>query len=214
VSFSGGSSSQFAKLRVVENILLPNGGNLTVTVAGNSLVFPQATCSPNEACMMEYLTVPAGGFKFVVQVPGSSANVVPSQFQTLNLSPNTQNTFVLVAPDIGYLFLDDSTPAAGSVKLRIANTDLLNPGTLSVWVNANGGSAGNPTISGVALGSASSYHTLPPGSYFLTFNLPCVLPFGPNCIVAGPLTFAANQNITVYMFADLDTHLPFILADN
>jgi len=34
--------------------------------------------------------------------------------------------------------------------------------------------------------------------------------------IPAPLTafFAANQNITVYMFADLDTHIPFILADN
>jgi hypothetical protein len=163
---------------------------------------------------MNYLTVQAGGVLFAVQASGSSTNLVPSQFQTLNLSPNTQNTFVFVEPEFGYLFLDDSTPAAGSVKLRIANTDPTVGGTLSAWVNSSGSSTGNPNISDVTLGSASSYVTLPPGSYFIRFNLGCVLPSGPDCIVIGPTRFAANQNLTVYMFTDLDTHYPFILTDN
>jgi hypothetical protein len=162
------------------------------------------------------MTVQSGGVAFAVQAPGSSTNLVPSRLQTLNLSPNTQNTFVLggdIYPFLGYLFLDNSAPAAGSVKLRIANADPLVSGTLSAWVNSNESSTGSPTFSGVTLGSASSYLTFPPWRYVVTFNLACVLPFGPNCIVVGP-TFAAHQNITVYVFSDLDTHLPFILADN
>lgn len=210
----GSSSPQFAKLRVLfGGSSVPD--DLTVSIGGTTVVPTSSTCPlPNEPCAMDYLTVQASGVIFAIQAAGSSTNLVPSQFQTLNLSPNTQNTFVFVEPEFGYLFLDDSTPAAGSVKLRIANTDPTVGGTLSAWVNSTGSSTGNPTISGVTLGSASDYVTLPPGSYFVRFNLGCVLPFGPDCIVIGPTTFAANQNLTVYMFTDLDTHEPFILADN
>jgi hypothetical protein len=177
------------------------------------------SCLSNEVCqaLSGYLTVPSGGVDFAVQAAGSSSNLVPSQFQKLNLSPNTQNTFVLggtTDTDIdGYLFLDDSAPTSGSVRLRIALIAYW-PVPVSAWVNPNGSSTGNPTVSGVAVGSASRYLTLSPGPYFVTFSLPCPLPSSGNCIVAGPTTFAANQNITVYVLNEGDTFRPLILADN
>jgi hypothetical protein len=211
---SNNTSTQVAKLRLLlaccggtDNL----GSTVTVSINGKPAVFPQKTCPPNQACTLEYLTVPAGGFKFAVQGFGSMINMVPSQFQTLNLSPNTQNTFILVAPDRGYLFLDDSVPAAGSVKLRVANADADLNAPAAAWVNSDGSTTGNPTISGVELGSASSYATLPPGQYIVTCE--------PDSIVAlyAPTTLAANQNVTVYLwdpndFADIQ--IAFIQADN
>lgn len=221
---NGSNNAQVAKLRLV----LADGGvfnnlgtTVTVSVDGKVTTFPNLTCSPNQACTLGYLTVPAGGFNFAVyQVfssPGRTSvgttNLVPSQFQTLNLSPNTQNTFVLVEGEVGYLFLDDKVVAAGSVKLRLANADVspFAPAAAAAWVNPDGGTSGNPTISGVQLGSASSYVTLPPGQY--------IAAFGPNSTLPnlGPTTLAANQNVTVYVWCpDLlgPIDSAFVLTDN
>jgi hypothetical protein len=209
-SCGGGSSPQYAKLRVVfppAAVDNPSAYPSTVTINGFTLDFPQATCpSPNQACTMDYLTVPAGGFKFAAYYPGSSTNAIQSQFQTLSLAPSTQNTFVF---DDG-LFLDDGTPAAGSAKLRIANIDsALGTVPLEAWVNSNGGTTGNPTINGVELGSASSYVTLPPGPYILTLGSPVSL------AATVPITLVANQNVTVYLYETyLTGNLTLILADN
>jgi len=233
----GGSAPQFAKLRLIfGSTTLPYDltviiGETTVATGANTnsttVPPPGEPCVPNRItnvndtiCMVDYLTVQSGGVALTVQPSGSSTNLVPSQFQSLNLPPNTQNTFVLIDPETGYLFRDDSTPAAGSVKLRIANADPSVGGTLSAWVNSNDSNTGNPTITGVTLGSASGYVSLPPGTYFVNFNVGCV---ASSCIRAGPTSFAANQNVTVYVFSDkqlqlpspiLNIQAPFIIADN
>ena len=215
-SSQSGSSAKFRV--IIGSWAVPT--DLTIIINGTTVAtgISYTMCLSNEVCPAQsaYLTVPSGGVDFAIHAPGSSSNLVPSQFQKLNLSPNTQNTFVLSGgtPDIvGYLFLDDSTPASGSVKLRIAFVTGIGFGGVSAWVNPNGSSTGNPNLS-VQQGAASSYLTLSPGPYFVTFSLPCGFLTTPNCVVTGPITFAANQNITVYMFEDLDTHIPFILADN
>jgi hypothetical protein len=237
----GTSSSQFAKLRVIfGSATLPYGltviiGGTTVATTANtnssSVPSPGQPCTPsrltatnNSVCKIDYLTVQSGGVALTVEASGSSTNLVPSQFQSLNLSPNTQNTFVLMGPEIGYLFLDDSTPASGSVKLRIANADPSGIGTLSAWVNSNDSNTGSPTISGVTLGSASSYVIVPPGTYFVNFNVGCFSASGSvsSCVKAGPVPFAANQNLTVYVFSNqleasapsLAIQVPFVVADN
>jgi hypothetical protein len=211
----GGSSTQFARLRVLFPPAAFDGPSTypsAVTVNGFTLVFPQPTCaSSNQACTMDYLTVPAGGCKFAAQYPGSSSNVIQSQFQTLSLAPSTQNTFVYLGASQS-LFLDDGTPAAGSAKLRIANTDGNLSGPLEAWVNSTGSTTGNPTISGVALGSASSYVTLAPGHYILTFGLPLL---GITEFLPVPTTLVANQNVTVYLYVNyLLGDSTLTLADN
>lgn len=214
-------SSQSAKLRVIlggEAL----AGNLTVIIGGTTVAtgvnYP--TCV-NQVCqaLSGYLTVQAGGVDFAVQAPGSSTNLVPSQFQKLNLSPDTQNTFILggaMDGEVeGYLFLDDSAPAAGSVKLRIALVDPMAPSPVSAWVNTTGSTTGNPNISGVTLGSASSYLTLPPGSYIEVFDISCAgIPPIPFCAKVGPTTFVADQNLTVYLLNEGPFTRPLILADN
>jgi hypothetical protein len=200
----GGSSPQVAKLRVVLD-LVPDPPS-TVTIDGAAVVFPTATCPPHQPCMMDYLTVPAGGSKFAAYYPGSSINTFPSQFQTLSLAPGTQNTFVYLGAS-DYLFLDDGTPADGSAKLRLANADGGLIGPLEAWVNSNGSTTGNPTISGVTQGTASGYVTLPPGPYILTLE--------PFVETVGPITLVANQNVTVYVFVNfLLGNSAFIVADN
>jgi hypothetical protein len=214
----GGSSPQVAKLRVVFDLnIFPNPPSM-VTIDGNTVVFPQPTCpSANQACTMDYLTVPAGGFKFAAQYPGDSTNFIPSQFQTLSLAPNTQNTFFYNC----CLFLDDGTPAAGSAKLPIANLDNQVFGPLEAWVNSNGSTTGSPTMSGVKLDTASGYVTLPPGPYILTLEGPVTGTgldgaFGPGPGGGpGPITLVANQNVTVYLYVTyLTGNLTLTLADD
>jgi hypothetical protein len=205
----GGSSPQVAKLRVVFVPFAVPDPPSTVTIDGAAVVFPQATCpSSQKACTMDYVTVPAGGFKFAAYYPGDSTTAIASQFQTLNLSASTQNTFVyLGALTNQYLFLDDGTPADGSAKLRLANADGGLIGPLEAWVNSNGSTTGNPTISGVTQGTASGYVTLPPGPYILTLE--------PFVDTVGPITLVANQNVTVYVFVNsLLGNSAFIVADN
>jgi hypothetical protein len=172
----------------------------------------------NEVCqtLSPYMTVKSGRVDFAVETPGSTTNLVP-QFQKLNLAPNTQNTLIVSGtnpgnPVGGYLFLDDDVPAANSVKLRIASADP-SWGTLSAWVLPDPATpSGNPTISNVMLGSASSYLTLSPGPYDEIFAVPCFI--APNCIQVGPTSLIANQNVTVYLLNQGQSHRPLILADN
>lgn len=213
-SAGGGGSS--ARLRVIDGAW-GAVGPLDVVVNGKTVVsgirYPMCV---NEICtaLSEYVSVKAGGVSFAVVDQGGTTNLVPSQFQTLNLTAGSQNTFVLGGSTQigGYLFSDDDVPAANSVKLRIANADST-AGSPGAWVLPGGspGPTGTPTIDSVALGSASSYLTLTPGPYEEFFNLICA---GGDCISVGPTTFTANENVTVYLLNENTTHRPLILADN
>lgn len=75
-------------------------------------------------------------------------------------------------------------------KLRIANADHTGPSPLSAWVNSDGSVAGKPQISGVLLGSASTYITLQLGAHMEAFAIGCFT--GPNCIKIGSTSFIAS----------------------
>jgi hypothetical protein len=212
----GSQNAQPAKLRVIAGGWAVIGP-LNVTIDGNTvatgIMYPSCV---NEVCqtLSTYFTVKSGSVKLAVQNQGSSVNVVPQQFQTLSLAANTQNTFVLGGSTqiAGFLFVDDDIPAANSVKIRIANADPTT-GSPGAWVLPQGMTpSGNPTISGVAPGSASSYLVVAPGDYVETFAISCFI--APNCISVGPTTFSANQNVTVYILNEGLSHRPLILADN
>jgi hypothetical protein len=216
----GSGSNQLAMLRVVNGISGSGGVNVVVDGATVATGIPYSTCV-SEICttLSGYVTVKSGGVNFVVQEPPAQTNLVPSQFQKLNLEPNTKNTFVLSPMDTartnfgGFLFEDDDIPAANMVKLRVAHADPSFPGALAAWVLPDGTTpSGNPTISNVMLGSASSYLTLNPGAYDETFAISCFI--APNCISVGPTALSANQNVTVYLLNEGFSHRPLILADN
>jgi hypothetical protein len=221
----GGNSSSdsgSATLRVlnasadVESVNVIVGGQ---TVATN-VEYPMCIY---EICqtLSGYATVKSGGISFALE-DSTGKNYVPSQFQKLSLTNNTQNTFVLSPPtsgnvndsDAGYLFVDDDTPVANSVQIRIANVDPRNP-TVSVYILPNGVTpSGNPSISSLTIGTASSYMTLPPGSYTVWFvgNFGVL---GPQQYLSwGPTTYSANQNYTVYLMQQIDSDRAVILADN
>jgi Domain of unknown function (DUF4397) len=219
---SGGSGS--ATLRVLNASQDVNPVN--VVVGGETVV----SGDPYPMCVYEicqtlsgYVQVKSGGVSFALEDPLSpTKNYVPSQFQKLNLASNTQNTFVLSAPpsenlndsDAGYVFVDDNVPAANSVKIRIVNVDPRNP-TVSAFILPNGTMpSGNPPVSNLAIGTASNYITLSPGSYTVWFigNFGVLGP-EPN-MYWGPTTYPANQNFSVYLMQQLGSDRAVILADN
>jgi len=210
----GRDGGQPAKLRVIVGGWdLPSISNLSVKVDGanvETVSYPSQFDCP-EVCqqLSDYMTVKSGGVNFEIVAPGSTTNLVPSEFQTLNLAPNTQNTFVLSSSTASYVFADDGAAADGSVKLRIAS---VGEGGVSAWVNTDGSTAGDPTVSGIELGSVSSYLTFTPGRYVVTTSLSCL--FTPNCIKIGPAALAANQNVTVYILNEGQSFSMLILADN
>jgi Domain of unknown function (DUF4397) len=212
--------------RVLDASTSPNPVNVVVdgeTVASN---VPYPMCV-YEICqtLSAYATVKSGGVSFALEAPSDPTNVAPSQFQKLNLASNTQSTFVLGpptsfavnAPNAGYLILDDDVPAANAVKIRIANVDPTGPALLSAFILPAGTSpSGDPTISNVALGTASNYVTVPPGSYNVWFVIQEPSLGAPSSPYTpwGPTTYPANQNFTVYLMQELDIFRGVILADN
>jgi uncharacterized protein DUF4397 len=223
-SSSSGSGSASASLRVLN--ATQDVGSVNVVVGGDTIVTGDTypTCT-NEICqtLSGYQMVKSGGVSFALEdTSNPSKNYVPSQFQTLNLTTNTQSTFVLSAPpsenasapDVGYLFADDNTPAANSVKIRIANVDPRNPTVSAFILPAGTMPTGNPPVSNLAIGSASSYIPMPPGSYTVWFvgNFGVLGPV--TSMTWGPSTYSANQNYTVYLMQQIDASRAVILADN
>ena len=217
------SGSGVAMLRVVNGV---PGGTESLTgkpdgaAARPGVLYPMRV---NGVCITlgSYVPVKSRGVSFAVELEGSSTNVVPSQFQNLNLGANTENTFVVSVGDgagsvdgiTGYLFQDNDIPVANSVQLRIVNATANVPMSLAAWVVPDGTiPSGNPTINNVALGSASSYITLPPNTYDIYFvGLNCGL--DANCARVSAM-LNANQNVTVYLLFEGSGSRPLILADN
>jgi Domain of unknown function (DUF4397) len=219
---SGGSGS--ATLRVLNASQDVNPVN--VVVNGETVVSGDAyPMCVYEICqtLSGYVQVKSGGISFALENPSSpSKNYVPSQFQNLNLVNKTQSTFVLSGPpsenlndsDVGYIFVDDNVPAANSVKIRIVNVDPRNP-TVSAFILPTGTMpSGNPPINNLAIGTASDYITLPPGSYTVWFvgNFGVLSP--ASNMPWGPTTYPVNQNFSVYLMQELNSSRAVILADN
>jgi hypothetical protein len=96
----GSGSSQSAMLRVVNGMWGSGGVNVIVDGATVATGIPYSMCVDGICTVLSgYVTVKSGGVNFAVQQPPAQSNLVPSQFQKLNLEPNTKNTFVLSPMD-------------------------------------------------------------------------------------------------------------------
>jgi hypothetical protein len=210
----GSGSNQSAMLRVVND---NPGSTLNVIIDGTTVTTVIYSMCVNGVCtaLGGYVTVKSGGVNFAVQQEGTTTNLVPPQFQNLNLQANTKNSFVLGSIDTttgAVLFQDDDVPAANLVKVRVADVSNNVP-TMSTWIVPTGTTpSGNPTISGVQVGSASSYITIPPNTYDIYLpGLNCG--FDANCSEV-TATLNANQNFTVYLLFEDNGSRALILPDN
>ena len=180
-----GCGSSHARIRFVD--ASPDESTLSMLVDGNVVASSIAYGTASN-----YISVTPGSRHLQVELPGSPTVLID---QTPSFTASTDTTYVAAsysASIAGLSFTDDnSAPASGNLKLRIIN---LSPGlgTADVYIVAPGTdiTTVSPTISSLAFEAASSYQSLPAGSYEVFFTLP-----GQKFayIDSGSLSFSAGQ---------------------
>ncbi len=207
----GGSGN--AKLRVLQ--ASPNAPNLAVLVDSTSI-----TSDLGFQANTGYQTEKSGSHQFVMEPSGTTNNIVPSAYQTLNLVSNTQNTFILAgySSSLSGIFLTDdtTTPTNSGINLRIVNA-APSLGTtapadeVDVYIVATGTTlSGTPNINALAFGAASTYQALAAGTYQIFFTEPGTTLTYYN---TPPITFTANQNRTVVFLSPPGYFTTLTLAD-
>lgn len=115
-----------------------------------------------------YLAVNAGIRQLLVQPPGGSPR--PFINGTVTLDSGTRNTFILggwgTFSTMGLPLTDDTTPpASGGIKVRIADVTAEATGIDIFVLQSPATPSGAPTLSPRSLPFASSYLSLPAGTY-------------------------------------------------
>jgi len=177
--------AQNARVRVLH--ASPDAPNVDVLV-DNQVVLtnvPFKTAS-------DYLSVPAGARNLKVRVTGTSTIAIDV---TPSLTASTDYTVIargLVANIATLLLTDDNTPpTAGNVKVRLVHGAPSAP-NVDIYVTAPGAdiNTATPTLTNVPFAAASSYLTVPAGSYRVR-----ITPAGTKTVAidTGTLTLAAGQ---------------------
>lgn len=122
----------------------------------------------------------------------------------LDLQPNTHTTVVYIIPSVFGVgvstFMDDTTPAAGSMaKLRIVDASFSTEGLQVFIVPFGSVPTGNPQIPEFGQ-PGPTYQTFAPGNYDIYFVTTPISGGAPATVRyhTGSLTLAANQNRSVY----------------
>jgi hypothetical protein len=142
-----------------------------------------------------YTTIGAGTQHVQVEPTGTTTPIVD---ENLTFTASSQSTIVLFSsPTIATVVFPDNNaaPSAGNMNLRIINGSPA-LGAADVYVVAPGTnlSTVSPTVSGLAVQTASSYFTLTPGTYEVYFTA-AGNKFA--LIDSGPQTWNAGQVRTV-----------------
>jgi hypothetical protein len=147
------------------------------------------------ATASSYVTIGAGTQHVQVEPTGSTTPIID---ENLTFNTSSQSTLMLFSsPTIStQVFADNNTaPTAGNMNVRIINASPA-LGAADVYVVAPGTNllTVTPTVSGLAVRSASSYFTLTPGTYEVYFTAAGnTFPL----IDSGPQTWNAGQVRTV-----------------
>lgn len=154
VSCGGGSSSDKADLRVLHAAVNQSGEDVLVDskVVASSLGYSANT---------GYLSVNPGSRHVQVEPSGTSSPIFD---QTLTLTASTETTVILegLTSVTGIVLTDNNTtPASNTAMVRVVNASP-SMGTADVYIIPAGSSLTGitPTVSSLALGSASSYQSL------------------------------------------------------
>ncbi|MBZ5599566.1 MAG: DUF4397 domain-containing protein [Acidobacteriia bacterium] len=189
---SGGNHTQ---IRVLQTS--PDETAVDVLIDGKSIAGSVGYAIPTS-----FTSVRSGSRHLQVEPTGTSTPVI-DETVTLNSGTNytliTDNFASAITP---VLLTDDNTaPGSGDIKLRFVNAGA-GAGDVDIYVLAPGTTPpGNPpTISNLALGSASSYQSLAAGTYEIFVTIA-----GTTFIYvdSGPRTFNAAQNRTIVLVSDL-----------
>lgn len=139
-----------------------------------------------------YSSVSSGSHDIQAEASGTT-NIVADQ--TSSLGSSTFNS-VLVTSGATTVITDSHTaPSSGDISIRVVNASSI-LGTVDVYVVSSGTNitSVNPTFSGLAFPSASTYTSLAPGSYQVIFT-PAGQKFAE--LSSSSLSFSSGQVRTV-----------------
>ena len=185
---SGGSS----KIRYLN--LSPNLSSSQVLVDGKSVV-----SSLGFGVATNYTSISSGTRHIQFEPLGTTQNIVD---QMVSIQSGTNNTyvaqgFVTANQVVPFLYQDNQTvPATGNCQLRVINA-AASLGNRDIYVVPNGTDINtvSPTLANAAIGTATSYLSLPAGSYAIYFAQPG---FKIGYVSSGAITLTANTNRTIF----------------
>jgi hypothetical protein len=174
-----------ARLRVVH--ASPDAPNVDVLLSGKTVLTNVAYKAASN-----YLTVNAGSSKIEVQANGTTQDVINANVSLTKNKDYTVFAVDRVASIAPLVLTDDNTPpAAGQIKLRLVHASPT-AGNVDIYVEAPGTDIKTvtPTLTNVAFKAASTYLSVPTGSYevFIT-------PTGTKTVAldSGSLALSAGQ---------------------
>ena len=193
IGCSGGGNH--TQLRVLQ--ASPDETAVDVLIDGKTIASGVGYAAPTN-----YTSVSSGSRHLQVEPTGSTTHVIDETI-TLNSGTNytliTDNFASAITP---VLLADDNTaPSSGNIKLRFVNAGA-GAGDVDIYVLTPGSTPpGNPpTVSNLALGSASSYQSPAAGTYEIFVTIAGTT---FEYVDSGPLTFNAGQNRTFVLVSDL-----------
>jgi hypothetical protein len=152
-----------AKIRLVN--AYPAQSNLDMLIDGNDIESSIAYGSASG-----YASVSSGSRHLQVEATGTT-----TIFSDQTISVTSGSSSSVLTTNAGSIVLTDNntTPSSGNISLRVMNASS-SLGTADIYVVAQGTdiSTVSPTFSAVTFPSATTYTTLPAGSYQVIFTLP------------------------------------------
>jgi len=182
---TGCGSSGNANIRLVNALSTQSGLDLLVDSKSTATSVGYGAASG-------YSSVTSGSHDVQAEASGTT-NIVSDQ--TTSMAAKTYNT-VLVTSGATQMLTDTHTaPTSGNISIRVVNGSSI-LGTADVYVVSSGTNIAsvNPTFSGLAFPSASTYTSLAPGSYQVIFT-PAGQKFAE--LSSSSLSFSSGQVRTV-----------------
>jgi hypothetical protein len=197
-----------ARLRVVH--ASPDAPNVDVLVDSKAVLTNVAYATASQ-----YLASRDGSHKIEVRATGASQDVINATVNLANRKDYTVLAVDLLANITALVLTDDNTPpAAGQIKLRLVHASP-SAGNVDIYVEAPGTDINtvSPTLTNVAFKDASTYLSVPAGSYevFITQTTTKNIAFdsGSLAISAGQIRTAValdqlGGGVTAIVLSDLN----------
>lgn len=144
------------------------------------------------AAASAYSSVGSGSHTLTVEPSGISTAI---SSQSVTLGSHSDSTVLATSAGTVVLADTNTAPASGQIEIRVINaSSTLRTADVYIVTAGTNISGVNPTVSGLAFESASSYQTLSAGSYEVIFTVP-----GQTFAVidSSSLSFSAGQIRTI-----------------
>ena len=182
---TGCGSSGNANIRLVN--ALSTQSSLDMLIDGAS-----TATSVGYGAASAYSSVSSGSKHLQVE-PSGTSNFIADQ--TASLASSSYDTALVTSGGTTILTDSHTAPTSGDISIRVVNASSI-LGTVDVYVVSSGTdiTSVNPTFSGLAFPSASTYSSLAPGSYQVIFT-PAGQKFAE--LSSSSLSFSSSQVRTV-----------------